>query len=1115
MENSIYPLDAPGFPVVGDDFVEAAQERGDKISELAGKLKNRKLIAIGPELEDLMYSALYDQGRLKMPIKVKPDVKDKRSMDVICGHRWGANPQGASAGPEPCEVMILGKQLGENEINKRRCLIGPTGKCLLDTATKLGIPRGKLSKWYVTNVIKTDNPDNGNSWRDPWVKNFKHMLYQELAIVRPKYLLCMGADAVKALLGKRMTLGKMAGRVEEMEFDMRRHKDDEPDNLTVLVMACIHPAAVLRAPERTDEFELSLSRFGQLTEGIRWDKAETDIDHRVIDNERDLIALAKEVRACGEGNIIGMDAEWNGEHPESKNAYIRCLQISWAHKKAACIVINGAGGAPAFKRDIRKKKNGKIVRTKETTTAGGRHIAVRILNKMLKGMRPCGHYFCSDLEWLDPIGLDLKRAFAAPESWQDCKTEGGLDTALMAHAVDETGDFSLTGQALRHTSAPRYDLALEKWKTNYCTANKLKSKELEGYGDCPDDILYPYANYDADVTRRIAIAHLENLDCDRFGNNCWEAFWVSQRAVLAVLEMKQTGMMLDSARVDELTAIYMDVKNDLERKLQKWAKWPKLNLASVYQVRELMFGTKYNGKLLVDGKRPRIRPEGARSLHAVPLLTTEKRPRKWSELKPGEEKENNASTNKSVLGDMLHRGKELLVVENGQQVTKDCKEIIGNIRDHRFIGRVLSSVLRPPKMDEEMALITDDQDNWVYGAGIAGSVCLDYMVRTTIYQTKETGRWSSARPPLQNISKRREPDYKRILGDRYKYPLRSILMAPPGYVLIEADYIGAELFGMAIMSGDPLMIEHAQRNQLDESDPNFYDIHSNVSVMAFNLDCEPTKVGLAGIGKKQLRIVAKSVIFGIAYGRGAKAIALAAKEEGIDITTYEAQQIIDTIFGMYPGLVEFFNECRWRSATQPDAQEAAPRWLCGPYGRFRRFPDTQDKKVRGDIERQAQNFPIQGMIADVVSLAVGIMYDYREDLYANGETRDDLDFSMCLQVHDAILSMVRCDHVDRYIDEVLPACMVQGVPIYPCGLDGMPIPNQDPHYLGIDAGVETHWGIVPMPDEMESLGIHPKHAHWKETDGGLTNFESYPRKIWYGGELHAVPPGVTVYTEID
>ncbi len=105
----------------------------------------------------------------------------------------------------------------------------------------------------------------------------------------------------------------------------------------------------------------------------------------------------------------------------------------------------------------------------------------------------------------------------------------------------------------------------------------------------------------------------------------------------------------------------------------------------------------------------------------------------------------------------------------------------------------------------------------------------------------------------------READYQRILGPLYKHLIRSMMTDRPGTLLLSVDYLGAELLGMAIMSGDETMIDHALRAALPEDDPNFYDIHSNVAVMAFRLNCPPTKKGLKNIGKAHLRVAAKSI----------------------------------------------------------------------------------------------------------------------------------------------------------------------------------------------------------------------------------------------------------------
>lgn len=122
------------------------------------------------------------------------------------------------------------------------------------------------------------------------------------------------------------------------------------------------------------------------------------------------------------------------------------------------------------------------------------------------------------------------------------------------------------------------------------------------------------------------------------------------------------------------------------------------------------------------------------------------------------------------------------------------------------------------------------------------------------------------------------------------------------------------------------------------------------------------------------------------------------------------------------------------------------------------------------------------------------MYDY---------PRDKVDFKLCLQIHDAVVSIVRNDCVAAYVDEVLPACMVNGVPIFPRNVDGSPT-GTGPYYLGIDTDVNINWGVKPLPNELLDRGILPKYAGWKEAHGGYIHEEAYPRKVWRDGALRVI-----------
>jgi len=544
-----------------------------------------------------------------------------------------------------------------------------------------------------------------------------------------------------------------------------------------------------------------------------------------------------------------------------------------------------------------------------------------------------------------------------------------------------------------------------------------------------------------------------------------------------ILRIHQNGITVDLRRIDDLTRKFIKWRAKKEQEIVTWANWtkePAFNIRSVQHVKEFLFGEHLNGKKTADGKIIRIRPEGAKSLYLEPLLDTSKPPRRWRDLvEKGQHHDASPGTGKMVLGilaqDNLHKADQ-----------------INMIRDYRFLDQVLKSVLRVPKVDKDDRWIENDEGILEYDAGLAHSVDDDGKVRTHIYPTAETGRWKHSRPNLANISKSRDPDYRRLLGATqdanknwvggdYTHSLRSVLKASDGFALIEADYKGAELYGMAVMSGSKKMQDHCVRSMLPDKGynakgekedggkfphPNYYDIHSNVACLAFKLSCIPTKKGLESIGKEHFRTLAKNVIFGIAYGRQAKAIALQAKEQGISVTPQEAQKVIDAIFAVYPELPPFFDEAKNRAITQ--------RWLCHCFGRFRRFPFTEDYKLEGEFERQAMNFPIQGMIASCVNRGIAYLADRIEKLGLQDDIR------ILLQIHDAVLVEARYEYIE-YAKQLIQWAFVDMVEIWPTSLAGVPR-NDGPYRLSLEFEVSDHWGEKFSYEKAVKVGLDPKYA---------------------------------------
>lgn len=150
-------------------------------------------------------------------------------------------------GPVDAQVMLVGEQPGDVEDVEGLPFVGPAGKLLDRALVAAGIDRSRV---YVTNAVK----------HFKWVQRGKRRLHSkpgsleiqacypwleaEVAAIRPKIIVCLGATAAQALLGPAFRVSRQRG-----EF--------VPSPLAPYVMATIHPSALLRAPdEETRRSEL-------------------------------------------------------------------------------------------------------------------------------------------------------------------------------------------------------------------------------------------------------------------------------------------------------------------------------------------------------------------------------------------------------------------------------------------------------------------------------------------------------------------------------------------------------------------------------------------------------------------------------------------------------------------------------------------------------------------------------------------------------------------------------------------------------------------------------------------------------------------------------------------
>jgi uracil-DNA glycosylase len=167
-------------------------------------------------------------------------------------------------GARKSEVMLVGEQPGDAEDREGRPFVGPAGQLLDRALEQAGIDRGVA---YVTNVVKHFKWQARGKRRIHQKPNWAEMtacrpwLEAELQVVKPTVLVCLGATAAQALLGRDFRVTRQRGQLVESP-------------LAPKVIATVHPSSILRADEANREAEMAafvtdLRKVAALLDGTR------------------------------------------------------------------------------------------------------------------------------------------------------------------------------------------------------------------------------------------------------------------------------------------------------------------------------------------------------------------------------------------------------------------------------------------------------------------------------------------------------------------------------------------------------------------------------------------------------------------------------------------------------------------------------------------------------------------------------------------------------------------------------------------------------------------------------------------------------------------------------
>jgi DNA polymerase len=157
-------------------------------------------------------------------------------------HLWTLGTQTVfGEGPRRARVMIVGEQPGDQEDRAGHPFVGPSGKLLDHALEAAGIDRDDV---YVTNAVKHFKWERGEKSarrihkkpNDAEIRACHPWLDEEIRLVQPEVVVCLGATAAQSIMGKAFRVTKERGRAVTA-----------PNG--GVIIATVHPSSVLRAPD--------------------------------------------------------------------------------------------------------------------------------------------------------------------------------------------------------------------------------------------------------------------------------------------------------------------------------------------------------------------------------------------------------------------------------------------------------------------------------------------------------------------------------------------------------------------------------------------------------------------------------------------------------------------------------------------------------------------------------------------------------------------------------------------------------------------------------------------------------------------------------------------------
>jgi len=219
-----------------------------ELGEEMGPRKAASLAMPVPEENIFEVIALKPEQSVSDPVKALKIVREDLGDCTRCVlHKQGRKQIVFGVGNPKAELMFVGEGPGADEDAQGEPFVGRAGQLLNNMIKAMGIEREQV---YIANIVKCRPPGNRTPEREECA-TCSPFLMRQIAVIKPKVVLALGAVAAKTLLAMNASMMQLRGRFYDFRPAGVRSNDPDWDGCKLAVT--YHPAFLLRDPRQKGE----------------------------------------------------------------------------------------------------------------------------------------------------------------------------------------------------------------------------------------------------------------------------------------------------------------------------------------------------------------------------------------------------------------------------------------------------------------------------------------------------------------------------------------------------------------------------------------------------------------------------------------------------------------------------------------------------------------------------------------------------------------------------------------------------------------------------------------------------------------------------------------------